>query len=197
MNAGRGAIKAVMIGDSNAGKTTLLARWLDDAIDLHQASTIGAAFRRVTIEYEGSQYDLNLWDTAGQEVYRATSPIYCRNARSALVVFDITSRNSFTHLKDWIAILNDVDGVSFMIVGNKTDLSATRQVSTEEAAQFAKSLGVYYIETSALTSSNVDEAFHHLQELAVTSAAKAETSVVPHLTNISPAPPSHENEECC
>jgi small GTP-binding protein len=196
MLANRTSLKAVLLGDASSGKTSLLSRWLDGTIDAHPGSTIGAAFRRVTLDLEGVQYDFNLWDTAGQEVYRSSSPIYCRHAKSGMIVFDITSRTSFESLDNWISILTAVPEVKYLIVGNKSDLQNQRQVSTDEAANFAQEKGVEYIETSALSGANVDEAFTKMQLLACRSIRKMGEPDGPMVVDMS-QPTGEQQDQCC
>jgi small GTP-binding protein len=196
MLATRTSLKAVLLGDASSGKTSLLSRWLDGTIDAHPGSTIGAAFRRVTLDLDGVQYDFNLWDTAGQEVYRSSSPIYCRHAKSGMIVFDMTSRTSFDSLDNWISILTAVPDVQYLIIGNKSDLQNQRQVSADEAARFAQEKGVEYIETSALNGANVHEAFTRMQMLACRSFSQSGDPDGPMIVDMA-AQPAGEKFDCC
>ncbi|KAM0882305.1 hypothetical protein ACQ4PT_032410 [Festuca glaucescens] len=125
--------------------------------------TIGVefAYRMVTIDHK--KIKLYIWDTAGQEAFRSITRSYYRSAVAALLVYDITRRQTFTQLGSWLEeVRQGADGnnnVTIMLVGNKTDLSHKRVVSTEEGEQFARENGLAFIETSAKTRHNVDQAF--------------------------------------
>lgn len=159
--------KIVILGDAGTGKTALLARWADGGMSRAQAPTVGAAYRMIMFQHEGQSYPLHIWDTAGQETYRSTSPIYCRDARAAMLVFDLTNHETFENLGVWRQILAGESDAQFIIVGNKCDLVEERAVDAGEARSYAKSLGVHYFETSALTGDTVDEAFVDVATLAV------------------------------
>ena len=110
---------------------------------------------------EGKQIKLQIWDTAGQESFRSITRSYYRGAAGALLVYDITRRETFDHLASWLedARLHANPSMTVMLVGNKSDLSHRRAVSVEEGQEFARENGLLFLETSAKTSLNVDEAF--------------------------------------
>ena len=162
------AVKVVMLGSTQVGKTTLVTRWTEERYDPNQAATVGAAFKVVTIEMaDGKSYDLNIWDTAGQDQFKSTTSIYCRDAKAAMLVFDLTQRQSYDDIPGWINTLKEKADVPFILVGNKCDLESQREVTFDEATEFARSHDTYYFETSALTNYNVDEAFNELSNMAV------------------------------
>ena len=114
-----------------------------------------------TIELEGKTIKLQIWDTAGQERFRTITSSYYRGAHGIIVVFDVTDQESFNNVKQW---LHEIDryacaNVKKLLVGNKCDLASKRAVPTEQAAEFAESLGVEYLETSAKSALNVEKAF--------------------------------------
>lgn len=113
------------------------------------------------IEVDGKKIKLQLWDTAGQESFRSITRSYYRGAQGALLVFDMTKRSSFLHLQSWLEEVRrqGTDNMSVLLVGNKADLAVDREVTREEAEQFAAANGLKYIETSAKTAQNVDAAF--------------------------------------
>lgn len=163
--------KIVILGDAGTGKTALLSRWADGGVSRVAAPTVGAAYRMVAFQHEGQNHNLHIWDTAGQETYRSTSPIYCRDARAAMLVFDLTSHETFEHLGVWREILSNESDARFIIIGNKSDLVDQRAVDLVEARTYAKSLGVHYYETSAVTGDTVDEAFVDVATIAVVNRA--------------------------
>lgn len=110
---------------------------------------------------DGSSVKLQIWDTAGQESFRSITRSYYRGAAGALLVYDITRRETFNHLTAWLEDAREHanDNMTVMLIGNKSDLASKRAVSVEEGAQFAKEHGLIFLETSAKTASHVEEAF--------------------------------------
>merc|ERR1711991_669541 len=154
-------LKFIIIGPSGAGKSCLLLQFTDKRFLTDHELTIGVEFGTRMIEVDGKKIKLQLWDTAGQESFRSITRSYYRGAQGALLVFDITKRSSFAHLQSWLEEVRrqGTDNMSVLVVGNKSDLAADRQVSREEAEEFAATNGLKYIETSAKTADNVDAAF--------------------------------------
>jgi len=153
--------KLLIIGDSGVGKSCLLLRFADDVFTESYISTIGVDFKIRTLELGGKTLKLQIWDTAGQERFRTITSSYYRGAHGIIVVYDITDMESFQNVTQW---LHEIDryassGVNKLLVGNKSDLTAKRQVSYEQAKEFADSMNMEFIETSAKQSSNVDRAF--------------------------------------
>ena len=133
--------------------------------NLESKTTIGVEFATKTLALEGSQcVKAQIWDTAGQERYRAVTSTYYRGAQGAMIVFDITKLKTFENVERWLAELRQYaeEGIAVMLVGNKTDLKKLREVKAEDAASFCEKNQMAFIETSALDSSNVDEAFESL-----------------------------------
>eukprot|EP01116_Phalansterium_solitarium_P007149 TRINITY_DN1966_c0_g1_i1.p1 TRINITY_DN1966_c0_g1~~TRINITY_DN1966_c0_g1_i1.p1 ORF type:complete len:215 (-),score=46.36 TRINITY_DN1966_c0_g1_i1:728-1372(-) len=160
----RSEFKIVFLGDSGVGKTNLLQRFCSGEANPNEKATVGVEFATSNVPLpDGSSVKLSLWDTAGQERYRSIAIGYFRGALGALAVFDITRRASFVVIARWLEEFSEKCPQALtMLVGNKTDLRACRQVPTEEAARFAKERGMAYIETSARDGSNVRECFAHL-----------------------------------
>ncbi|KAK2963189.1 putative GTP-binding protein YPT6 [Blattamonas nauphoetae] len=153
--------KIVFLGDPSVGKTSILARFINDTFEDHYQPTIGIDFLSKTIYLDDQTVRLQLWDTAGQERFRALIPGYLRDSSAAIVVYDITSRQSFEHIEGWV---NDVrsergEEAVIMIVGNKADMSESRQVQTEEAEEKAQKLGCLFSEASAKAGYNVKSLF--------------------------------------
>mmetsp|Transcript_2695 Transcript_2695/g.9413 ORF Transcript_2695/g.9413 Transcript_2695/m.9413 type:complete len:201 (-) Transcript_2695:17-619(-) len=152
--------KLVLIGDSGVGKSCLLLRFADDAFTESYISTIGVDFRFRTVKINKSLAKLQIWDTAGQERFRTITSAYYRGADGIIMVYDVTSRESFNHVNDWLSEVNRYasDGTCKLLVGNKSD-RPDKVVSTEAAKEYADSLGIPFLETSAKNASNVEEAF--------------------------------------
>ncbi|SCU90980.1 LANO_0D10418g1_1 [Lachancea nothofagi CBS 11611] len=153
--------KLLLIGDSGVGKSCLLLRFSDDTYTNDYISTIGVDFKIKTVELDGKTVKLQIWDTAGQERFRTITSSYYRGAHGIIIVYDVTDHDSFNDVKMW---LQEIDryataGVLKLMVGNKCDLQDKRMVEYDVAKEFADSLQIPFLETSALDSSNVEEAF--------------------------------------
>ncbi|KAK4440971.1 Ras-related protein RABA5b [Sesamum alatum] len=153
--------KIVVIGDSAVGKSNLLSRFARDEFDHNSKATIGVEFQTQVVELDGKEVKAQVWDTAGQERFRAVTSAYYRGAVGALVVYDITRKTTFESVKRWLDELNTHcdTTVARMLVGNKSDLENIREVSVDEGKSLAEEEGLFFIETSALESTNVNKAF--------------------------------------
>ncbi|XP_052184906.1 ras-related protein RABA5b-like [Diospyros lotus] len=153
--------KIVVIGDSAVGKSNLLSRFARDEFDLHSKATVGVEFQTQVVAVDGKEVKAQVWDTAGQERFRAVTSAYYRGAVGALIVYDISRRSTFDSIKRWLDELNTHcdTTVARMLVGNKSDLEDIRDVSMEEGKSLAEEEGLFFIETSALNSTNVKTAF--------------------------------------
>ncbi|KAM3382493.1 ras-related protein RABA5b [Capsicum galapagoense] len=153
--------KIVVIGDSAVGKSNLLSRFARDEFDHNSKATIGVEFQTQVVEVDGKEIKAQVWDTAGQERFRAVTSAYYRGAVGALVVYDISRNTTFVNIKRWLDELNTHcdTTVARMLVGNKCDLENIRDVSVEDGKNLAEEEGLFFIETSALDSTNVKTAF--------------------------------------
>ncbi|RWW86848.1 hypothetical protein BHE74_00004354 [Ensete ventricosum] len=150
--------KVVIIGDSAVGKSNLLSRYARNEFNLHSKATIGVEFLTQTVDIDGKEVKAQIWDTAGQDRFRAVTSAYYRGAFGALVIYDVSRRSTFDSVSRWLDELNNTT-VAKMLVGNKCDLSNIREVSVEEGKCLAEAEGLFFIETSALDSTNVKTAF--------------------------------------
>ena len=153
--------KILLIGDSGVGKTCLMFRFSDQKFQESYISTIGVDFKMKTLEVDGKKIRLQIWDTAGQERFRTITSSYYRGAHGIIVVYDTTDSETFEHVKTW---LHEIDryaseNVNKLLVGNKSDLTSKRQVETESAKEFAESVNIPFLETSAKNATNVEDAF--------------------------------------
>ncbi|KAG8489152.1 hypothetical protein CXB51_017176 [Gossypium anomalum] len=153
--------KIVLIGDSAVGKSNLLSRFARNEFDNNSKATIGVEFQTQAVEIDGKEIKAQIWDTAGQERFRAVTSAYYRGAVGALIVYDITRRSSFDSIKRWLDELSTHcdTTVARMVVGNKCDLENIRDVSVEEGKSLAEEEDLFFMETSALESTNVQTAF--------------------------------------
>jgi len=124
--------------------------------------TIGVEFGAKTIQLSGKTIKIQIWDTAGQEAFQAITRTYYKGAIGALLVYDITRKETFTHVTKWLEEVknNSSKSITVILIGNKKDLEDKRQVSYEEGEALAKDNGLMFLETSAKTSYNVVEAFN-------------------------------------
>jgi Ras-related protein Rab-11A len=154
----------VLIGDSGVGKSNLLSRFTRNEFNLESKSTIGVEFATKSVQTEGKTIKAQIWDTAGQERYRAITSAYYRGAVGALLVYDISKKESFIGVEKWLKELRDHadSNIVIMLVGNKSDLKHLRAVSTDEGREFAEKHSLSFIETSALDATNVEQAFTQL-----------------------------------
>ena len=153
--------KLVIIGESGVGKSNLLLRFTRNEFEPEKKFTIGVEFATRTIEHDGKVIRAQIWDTAGQEKYRAITDAYYRGAEGALVVYDVSKKDTFTSVERWLQELkNGCDSdIVIMIVGNKADLTQEREVNENEGVEFAQKQKAFFIETSALDGTNVEKAF--------------------------------------
>jgi small GTP-binding protein len=150
-------IKIVLLGDSSVGKTSLVERFVHNTFTQFSEATIGAAFKTKVFD----SIKLDIWDTAGQERYRSLAPMYYRGAKAALVVYDITNKNSFKNAKLWINELriNSKPNCLIILVGNKSDLQ-NREVKSEDAIKFCNKNDIFFKETSAKDAYNIEQIFY-------------------------------------
>lgn len=154
--------KIVLIGDSNVGKTNLLSRLIKNEALSESKPTIGVEFGTKTFKFDDSVVKAQIWDTAGQERYHAITAAYYRGSNGAVIVYDMTQKNSLENAcAVWLANLrNSTDsGIPIMLLGNKNDLAKHRTVSQDEGRSTAMREGLGFFETSAVSGENVAEAF--------------------------------------
>lgn len=153
--------KYIIIGDTGVGKSCLLLQFTDKRFQPVHDLTIGVEFGARMVTIDEKQVKLQIWDTAGQESFRSITRSYYRGAAGALLVYDITRRDTFKHLSRWLdeARQHSQSNMVIMLIGNKSDLEHRRAVSTEEGKNFAEEHGLIFMETSAKTAFNVEQAF--------------------------------------
>lgn len=152
--------KVVFIGNPTAGKTSLLNRICNDKFENNYDSTIGVDFFTKTVFYNETIFKIQLWDSAGQEKYRALIPSYIRGASIIFLIYDLNHRESFEAINNWLGFVNQYtnkEQVKLVLVGNKNDLE--REVTVEEGEKLAKKEGMMFFETSAKTGDGVIKMF--------------------------------------
>ena len=154
-------LKYVIIGDSGVGKSNILLRYINNTFSEEFKATVGVEFGAKNLEVNGRVYRIQLWDTAGQENFRSIARAYYKNSVCACIVYDITNRNSFNSIQSWIddCTKQTPKSILYILIGNKNDLSDSREVQYEEGAEFAKQRDMIFLETSAKTGFNISAIF--------------------------------------
>jgi small GTP-binding protein len=153
--------KIAIIGDSGVGKSNLFTRFIRNEFILDSRATIGVEFGSKNVGVHDKVVKAQLWDTAGQEKFKALAKSYYRGCVGCLIVYDITNYESYTHVQKWLNEVRDTADKNLvtLLIGNKSDLEEKRAVQPEEAAEFAEKNNMGFMETSAKQNSNIDSAF--------------------------------------
>jgi len=153
--------KFLVIGSAGSGKSCILHQFIESKFKADSTHTIGVEFGSKVINVGGKSVKLQIWDTAGQERFRSVTRSYYRGAAGALLLYDITSRETFNALTNWLTDARTLasPNIIIILVGNKKDLEAEREVTYLEASRFAQENDLMFLETSAMTGENVEETF--------------------------------------
>ena len=173
--------KLVVLGDSGVGKTTLIHKYVNKEFRADFKSTIGADFTAKEIVVDNNyKIDLQIWDTAGEERFHSVGAAFYRGTDACIIVYDVTSRDSFNRIKVWQEDLYTKSGVDdtanfpLIVFGNKKDLEDQRVVSTKEGQTLAHEINALFVETSALTGDNVENAIFEVIRNHLNSSAPTE-----------------------
>ena len=159
------SIKLLLVGESSVGKSSILHRFIDETFNEDQTQTVGVEFGAKVVTLNGKRIKLQIWDSAGQERYRSVTRSYYRGAAGAIIVYDITNRDTYERVPQWLQDVRQLCGpdTNVMLIGNKSDLvvgnSERRQVAHTEASVFAQENHIMHMETSAATGEFVPDAF--------------------------------------
>ncbi|XP_020283626.1 ras-related protein Rab-21 [Pseudomyrmex gracilis] len=168
--------KVVLLGEGCVGKTSVALRYVEDKFNDKHITTLQASFLNKKLNINGKRINLAIWDTAGQEKFHALGPIYYRMSNGAILVYDITDEDTFQKVKNWVKELKKMLGseICLVIAGNKMDLEKDRNVSIEEAEEYAKQVGAMHFHTSAKLNQNIEEMFLDLTRRMMQRADEAE-----------------------
>jgi small GTP-binding protein len=157
-------VKVVLLGDTGVGKSSLVLRFVTKNFRPFSESTIGASFMSKLVMVNGAAVKFQIWDTAGQEKYRSLAPMYYRGAAAAILVYDVTSMQSFRKVKNWCKELQSYgpEDIVLVLAGNKVDLADQREVDAATAKRYADEIGALFLETSAKENTNVSQAFEDI-----------------------------------
>ncbi|CAD8061507.1 unnamed protein product [Paramecium sonneborni] len=154
--------KYIIIGDTGVGKSSILLQLIENEIREQHDATIGVEFGAKILKMNGMNIKLQIWDTAGQENFRSIIRSYYRSAIGALLVYDITNKNSFHNLQRWMEEIRNNGNANMIIVlcGNKIDLESERAITYEEGLQYAQQQKLIFLEISAKQGINIQSAFY-------------------------------------
>ena len=189
--------KVLLLGDWSVGKTCLLMRYMDNTFTEMHLSTIGIDSKiKIVNLKEGLDARIQIWDTAGQERYKTIAKSYIKGANGILLVYDVTKRNSFEGIKNWVKQIKDLvsSRVNVVLIGNKIDLEDKREVKTEEGEQLGKEFNYQFFETTAKDGVNINEAF---EALIKSIAEKYSYKPVNHGYKLENEKASNESKGCC
>ena len=189
------SLKVVLVGDTKVGKSCVLSRFVQGTFDRNMPATIGAAFLTKVITTSTGPVRLQLWDTAGQEKFRSLAPMYYRSSSVAIMVYDITSKETLDSLDDWSTEIAEKapHNIKFVVIGNKTDLAEQREITTEEGQNIAKQLGAsLFGETSAKTGEGINEIFNKIAELDIN-----QEEIIDHPTKVKTNKGQSKDDEGC
>jgi Ras-related protein Rab-7A len=191
-------LKVIILGDSGVGKTCLMNQYVAKKFDGRYKATIGADFLTKDIVSCDQPVTLQLWDTAGQERFQSLGSAFYRGADACVLVFDVTSQESFQHLTAWMEEFTLQAGKKpCVLIGNKSDLEDKRQVPERTAQQWCRNDGTAYFETSAKQNTNVLEAFQAVADAALKSKPPVEDPVdLPSVVNIRKTQPAKKKDDC-
>lgn len=168
--------KFVLVGDSAVGKTAICKRFCTNDFLEDIPQTVGIEFGSRIVDIQNTKVKIQIWDTAGQERFHAITRAYFRSSTAVFLVFDVTNRESFSHIASW-----SEDAVQYappysmkILIGNKSDLTSSRNVTTEEASDFASNQGMTYFETSAYSGEKIEDAFMQAANTIYTGIQKGE-----------------------
>ena len=158
--------KVVLLGESGVGKTCIIAQFTSGTFDANTVTSLTAQFIRKTMEFaDDKRIIFDIWDTAGQEKYRSLAKIFYKDAKAIVLVYDITSKDSFVQMKEyWYEQIKQQGNkdVIIAVAANKGDLYEKRVISNEEGEEFAKQIGAIFATTSAKDDSGILELFQNL-----------------------------------
>ncbi|KAK6101395.1 Uncharacterized protein BM_BM6601 [Brugia malayi] len=194
--------KLLIIGDSGVGKSSLLLRFADNTFSPNYITTIGVDFKIRTVTINGQRVKLQIWDTAGQERFRTITSTYYRGTHGVIVVYEVTSGDSFSNVKRWLhEIDTNCENVQKVLVGNKADDPERRVVLEVDARRFAETMKIPFFETSAKENINVEEMFNCITRLVLEAKLRApQTNIADSGSGVRLGGSilrRHEKRKCC
>ncbi len=168
-------IKITLLGEKNVGKTSLVYRYIENKFRESYKATLGVNLLKKDMEVDGNGVSAQIWDLGGQESFKSLRKLYLEGANGALVMFDLTDRQTFDKLNDWIESFKETRGEQpILLIGNKSDLEGQRKITDMEASNYAKENNTDLLLTSAKTGQNVEEAFIKLTKRILDKISKTQ-----------------------
>lgn len=194
--------KALILGDTNVGKSSVLLRYERDAFRKDYDPTIGVDFIYKELIVEGQRMNWRIWDTAGQEKFRSIVTSYLRALDGVVFCFDVTSQASFTNIPQWVHYYSSHardQNVPKVLLGNKAELASKREVTFEAASKLASSFNMPYFDVSASTGANVPEAFNYLAKLILNTSSSQPANLQPRKSTLKIVSEevAHKKKKCC
>ena len=167
-------LKILIIGDSAVGKTSMLLKYVDNFFPETHMATIGVEYKVKTVTTSKYKINLNIWDTAGQERFKSITRTFFNNTNGIVFVYDITSKETFDGVKNWIKDSEVYGKFESILCGNKLDLEANRKVKYDNLKEFGLKKKMEIFETSAKEGTNIEKAFEKLVDLIIKSRSEEE-----------------------
>ncbi len=191
-------LKLLLIGDSSVGKTSLLLRYTDNSFSDQYIATIGVEFKSKDITLNNNTYKIHIWDTAGQERYKSITKNFYKHAEGIIFVYDITKKETFDNLKNWISSAENEGDFKIIIVGNKLDMENEREVSIEQLKKLAEKKNCQCFETSAKKNINIEKMFLSIIKEMIINIKDTEDSMMESAINLSNEKSIYQkNKNCC
>lgn len=194
--------KVVLVGNAGVGKTCLVRRFTQGMFPPGQGATIGVDFMIKTVEIEGEKIKLQIWDTAGQERFRSITQSYYRSAHALILVYDVSNQPTYDSCPEWLREIEEYASpkVLKVLVGNKVDID-DREIPTDVGEDFAQRYNMYYLETSAKSSDNVERLFIEIAQELLQQAKKKEfpssSNSAHQILTAGTSSSTAVNEKCC
>ena len=185
-------IKVILLGDAGVGKTCLINKWTANEVNPNAEPTVGGSCTTKVDTIDGKMHSFQIWDVAGSETYRTLVPMYTRSARAAMIVYDVTNRESFENVPVWADFLKSNGKIPFVIVGNKIDLHTPTDDEEKDAWSMALEMDSTLSLTSSWTGDGVNDAFRALEGLALEKCKVEQDAPSVDLTGKQQGP-----KQCC
>ena len=193
--------KILLIGDLGVGKSCVILRYVEGDFPGNIMSSIGVDFKTKQIELDEHSIKMQIWDTAGHEKFRTITTSYYKSAQAIIILYDITQKSSFDHIRNWITEIDKFgkQGVLKVIVGNKLDLENNRKISKEDAENLALKYGVKLWEVSAKDNTNIEEMFVDTIKTLLEKNSKiiSESSSMGNNIKLNKNIKNKKNKKCC